>query len=456
MAPETSKIIDAGISVRHAKNWSVPEALREILQNYLDVRSEFDVGGSVTWCPNNETDDLGNAEISDQGPGLEMRHFAFGESEKGTDMIGQFGEGLKSAMLHLIREGRTVEIWSANYRVQPIVADSEIFGIPTLHYHFQEEEEFTQGTAIYVTCTQEELNDAKSYFVEFAKGKSNFSWIVENEVSLPGGKCYVNGSYICDIPSYYSYHLTDKRIINRDRNSVDMAKVKDILVNLIRWSDNNRLIQTFMELLLDKHDYLENQLFVPISSGNRDKWTRIWKEKIAPTITWTNRPILLSSGNPAMDSQAEYDGYKVIQVSPFAKYCLEDILINVQEQTVKDKMSAQFRVRQKDLNQEEFRNLSMAKKLVRKHYTRELPLGNVEVWENLCSAGGSPVWGQYNHSKDLILLDRSVLASFENTLHTLLHEAVHKKSGESDLTSEFQRALLNVAVGIITKHGKIK
>lgn len=46
MAP---KLIDSGISIRHAKTWQNPEAIREILQNYLDVRREFEVDGSITW-----------------------------------------------------------------------------------------------------------------------------------------------------------------------------------------------------------------------------------------------------------------------------------------------------------------------------------------------------------------------------------------------------------------------
>lgn len=443
MAP---KLIDSGISIRHAKTWQNPEAIREILQNYLDVRREFEVDGSITW-----DEEQGIATVQDFGPGLELRHFAFGETDKQSSSIGQFGEGLKSAMLHLVRENRKVRIYSKQYIIEPTIQTSSVFGIETMHYLLSEEQDPTRhqpGTKITVECTAEELEQAEQYFMEFVERDANFTWLEEDKISLPGGKLYVKGSYIQDINSEFSYHFGEEMApyLNRDRNFMDKQQIQDRIERYLERTESDRVIQWLMEMFVDDKNVFETTLYVTIPSHRLDVWQKIWETKVAPTIS--SRPILISSGNVDMDATAQYNGYHILHLSRKAEYCLSNILQNVLEQMQKEKIKQQHIVRQKNLNQEEYRNLSLAKKLIRKHYAN---CGIVVIYDGLITEAGRSCDGQYLRYKDVIKLNRNILMDFDRTLHTLLHETVHKVSGEGDLTERFEQALLQVAVEMMKK-----
>lgn len=104
------------------------------------------------------------------------------------------------------------------------------------------------------------------------------------------------------------------------------------------------------------------------------------------------------------------------------------------------------------MESEEYENLMWAKRMVRKHYAE---VGKVQVAERPqalvgCGDDGQ-VNGLYDPNTGTIYLNRAILTSREQTLHTLLHEKVHQQSGAGDLTAAFERALLNVAVGMIMK-----
>lgn len=449
MAPQ---LIDSGISIRHAKQWKTEEAIREILQNYLDVRSEYNVSGRIVWDGHDAQSDrpeMGTATIQDYGPGLELRHFAFGESEKRADAIGQFGEGLKSALLHLVRENRNVRIYSKHYVIQPTIQTSAIFGIETLHYLLEEEPNEAKhpvGTKIVLDCTAVELEAAEQYFLEFAEKDPTFTWLEKDKISLPGGRLYVKGSLIANIDSEFSYHFGEDMAssVNRDRNAMNMTNVTYKVESMLENTESKKVMQWLMELFLEDRDVFETRLHIRIPSYRRDIWQKVWEQKVAPTIS--SRPILLSSGNVDTDARTQYKGYHVLSLSGRALYCLEAIIESVLTQITKDRAKQQRIVRQKDLNQEEQRNLSLAKKLVRKHYAN---CGIVVIYDGLATEAGRECDGQYITDKDLIKLNRDILMDFDRTLHTLLHETVHKVSGEGDLTERFERALLQVAVEML-------
>ena len=83
------------ISSNYVSAWTVQDATRELLQNAMD---------SGEWRV--EAD----GSLVNKGT-LRPEHFLLGCSEKtSSDAIGQFGEGLKLALLVLARNGYTVSI----------------------------------------------------------------------------------------------------------------------------------------------------------------------------------------------------------------------------------------------------------------------------------------------------------------------------------------------------------
>ena len=115
------------------------------------------------------------------------------------------------------------------------------------------------------------------------------------------------------------------------------------------------------------------------------------------------------------------------------------------------------RIAIKDLTDEERNNLKIARKLVERYYNS---VGEVVIMENLDgvvnAARGSKVNGAYELRTGKIYLRRGILNDLRQTLHTLLHEAVHKYTGADDCTAAFERALTGVSVNIILGLEKLK
>ena len=99
------------IESSYCDNWTIRDAIREIIQNGLDT------GTKVSIIPCN-TDGKEKWEISDRGAGVKLSDFIIGRSSKrgNGSVIGQFGEGLKIGCLVLAREGRQVSILSLGKR----------------------------------------------------------------------------------------------------------------------------------------------------------------------------------------------------------------------------------------------------------------------------------------------------------------------------------------------------
>ena len=203
-ATTTTRLLGTAISPEYIRDWNISMAIRELLQNLLDTKREFGASGAARYNKKQ-----GIAELRDDGPGLELRHLALGISEKGAGSVGQFGEGLKLALLLFARENRFIEVRSKNYRLTPLIKESE-FGTETLFFGVEELGSYVQGTIIRFRCSQKELNEGKSYFPTEFKVSSEYrvSWVLKDKISLPGGRVFVNGSMVTTLENaLFSYHL---------------------------------------------------------------------------------------------------------------------------------------------------------------------------------------------------------------------------------------------------------
>ena len=90
--------------------------------------------------------------------------------------------------------------------------------------------------------------------------------------------------------------------------------------------------------------------------------------------------------------------------------------------------------------------LREAIRLTKKYYANP---GRIEISQTLKATNGTTVAGLWDPRKGVIKLQRDQLVDLRTTSHTLLHETVHKVSNALDCTSEFEDALLNVAINMI-------
>lgn len=95
-------------------SWSVREGLRELVQNARDAEKQFNAPFSIEWYHGATGRDT--LRITNEGCNLDRESLLFGHTTKygNSEMIGSFGEGLKLAMLVLVREGLKLKIYTGN------------------------------------------------------------------------------------------------------------------------------------------------------------------------------------------------------------------------------------------------------------------------------------------------------------------------------------------------------
>lgn len=446
---EVKRII-TGISPNYVKNWDVIKGIREIIQNYLDTKNEFRCKGYI-----HHKDGL--AMVKDFGPGLEPKHLALGVSEKGSDAIGKYGEGLKLALLVLARERRNVEIWSNGTIIRPDIEHSDLYGTEVMVFNIQPMQpchaKTHQGTTIRFQCSKDELEAAKSYFKCFLSEKSGFKWIEKDRISLPGGYIYINGARVGKISdALFSYHLYEKEtgdIGNRDREVIDQEKVEPYIRKILAETSSLTVMRKVLKALINREYSWEIKIGLPswmISKKSRSLWKRAFYEIVG------TKDAVLSSWRIDDNTRAGYLGYKVVDISGHGWWDLLNYvgIKTAAEIAAEDGKKSSKRIAIKNLTDEERNNLKIAKRLVGKYYN---PVGEVIIMEDLTgmvnAARGLTINGACELKTGKIYLRREILSNLHQTLHTLLHEAVHKYTGADDCTAAFERALTEVSVNII-------
>ncbi len=447
------KRIVTGISPNYVKNWDTIKAIRELIQNYLDSKSEFGCKGYICYK-------RGMAVIKDFGPGLEPKHLALGISEKSQGAIGKYGEGLKLALLVLARERRKVEIWSNGTIIRPTIEHSDLYGTEVMVFDIHPMQpchaKTHQGTTIRLQCSKDELEAAKSYFECFLSKKSGFKWIEKGKkgkISLPGGYIYINGARVGKISdALFSYHLYEKEtgdIGNRDREVIDQEKVEPYIRKILTETSSLTVMRKVIKALIDRECSWEIKIGLcswMVSKKSRPLWKRAFYEIVG------TKDAVLSSWRMDDNIRAGYLGYKIVDISGDGWW---DLLSGVGVKTAaeiatEDGKKSSKRIAIKDLTDEERNNLKIAKRLVEKYYNL---VGEVIIMEDLTgivnAARDSKINGAYKSRTDKIYLRREILSNLDQTLHTLLHEAVHKYTGADDCTAAFERALTEVSVNII-------
>jgi hypothetical protein len=437
--------IETGIAKSYAKNWTVEQALRELVQNILDLRAEG-IETRISWAD-------GEASFKDYGAGLELRHLAVGISEKGSvDAIGQFGEGLKLALLVLAREGRAVQIRSRGRIIRPVLAVGQ-FETETLSFEIEpmapRHAATHMGTTIRVECSEDELQAGKAYFLAY----ESVDWLERGRISRPeageSGWIYINGSRIAQLDGMrFNYHMSGeeaRNLMNRDRQTVDAGEANGLVAKIIARTSSTEVIGTILRDAVgnDRSWEIQNVSIASFDMRGRESvWMRVWNANFPANA--------VLPGDGTDNRRAEYRGYQVLTgVSIWWTHLLSKIGV-ASAREVSHEQVAHIEI--PELTADEQSRLDWALATIKENYA---DAGTVKVAVDLDglvgAAAGTKVLGCYDRATDTIYLRQSQLESAKATLSTLLHETVHKVSGAEDLTAEFENALLQVAVGILVR-----
>ena len=444
---ETTRTLGTSISPEYVKNWTLEMAIRELLQNLLDTENEFG-------CPISVRRKEIFAVLRDNGPGLELKHLALGISEKGETSIGQFGEGLKLALLVFARENRYIEVFSKDYSLVPVIKESE-YGTPTLFFNLREGLKHIEGTLIKFRCTENELNAGKRYFpTKFNVKGSKVKWVVKDKISLPAGKVYVNGSLIMEFEekeALFSYHLTGaeaKGLSNRDRTVVDQGKlryaIKEEIIDKTSAKDMMPWLKRIFQVFLTQTE-VGIQMLPSLEENLRPSFNYSDEEKEEVVALWSKvvgkRGVIATRDRK--DVLAKRLGYEPIVLhSQTWEWRLTAYGIKTSEDIVKEKPLSEMAdtIPEAELYDEERENLEMAKKLVTNYYADPGYIGVVDSLKDFVSSYSSCALGLYHSSDDKIFIVRDVLVSLEQACKVILHETVHRVTGAGDLSEQFQNA----------------
>lgn len=188
--------IEYPMSENNVPHWGVWEMIREILQNAIDA------GGIVCHYEN------GQLTISNEGQ-MDRRVLLLGESQKNTGAIGQFGEGMKLAMLVAARLKRIIKVYSGTERWIPSMQHSETFHSQVFCIDTEEVE--NDGITVILEVSESEWLDAKSKWIDNPTGMLK---------DIEAGTMFVGGLYVCKLDGFeYAYNFDPNNVrLNRDRD----------------------------------------------------------------------------------------------------------------------------------------------------------------------------------------------------------------------------------------------
>lgn len=228
------KRVPISISADYVAHWGNWEAIRELLQNAIDTK-DYSV----------EEHDC-NLTITSRGGKIPIKALLLGNSGKRDDdeAIGTYGEGLKLAMVVLLRNGKTLSIKNGNDLWTPIFEYSDLFEGESLSVVI-EENIYPGEEDVVVTVSGLNWSDVEEFYENYVDLPS----LGEGEIGAESSRgialyrkyetddeaeeaqfadrldsrVFVNGLYVGTVPGkyYYDYSFRPEHLnLDRDRNTV--------------------------------------------------------------------------------------------------------------------------------------------------------------------------------------------------------------------------------------------
>jgi len=403
------------ISTGYRANWGDWESVREIYQNAVDTGEKV----KVTTGANSIT-------IRDYGEGFGLRNLIIGESSKdGVTSVGKFGEGLKFALLALVRSGKTVEISTGDLRIIPRLEDT--FGANTLAIDYGP----LPGTSIQGTKVK--ITGLTETFPERFLPPNRVLNFQDRVLADKPGQLFIKGIYVKNIESGYGYNLNMERE-NPMTGDVDQYNVNRRIAEIMR-NTNDRDYVRYIVGIVDRGESSKVELQWSTYINGDMKHPVIWREEVESRF---GKNVCRETGSRE-SSLAQYYGYRTVRGEyPILHSILQEDQVVIQKHTRKE-----TRLSRDSVSPEARANLDQARDLI----TRAHPEHNKpEVW--IVRFEDSDTLGVCSGGR--IKISANVLESgFRKTLATLIHEYAHLISGANDLTPEFEHALTDVSTRII-------
>jgi len=408
------------ISTNYRKEWGEWASVREIVQNAIDS----DGKASMDYDESTQT-----LIVEDDGSGFEPRHLMIGETEKdGESTIGMFGEGLKFALLALVRDGKEVSIKSKDKTYIPKL--TRMFDRDALEIQYCDSEPY-RGTQVTVKGLSQSYEDR---FLSLDREKCFQSYPILDRKEL-----FIKGIYVKPLKdSLCGYNL------NIERENPISGDVSDYAIGFgIRDLIQHTEDRDYIKLLLRGNGTKEPQGHLheyrcgyPSASSwyfsTKDLWIEIIEEMFGPLDRLCRRTCTEGS------SLASYYGYKVLDLpANFLYHFIPDDIEAARKAQSNIKYAA---IEDKDLDSDQLKGLMNMRAIVRYLYIPEIKKVQAAVFTS------SSVFGCFEES--VIFISSSILGA-KKAFSVLLHEMVHARYGAEDASIQFINGLHDLVGDIL-------
>jgi hypothetical protein len=435
------------------EDWDLSDAIRELIANAIDEAML-----TKTRAPELTKDSLGCWHVRDFGRGLRYQDLIQSENPEkraSPSVIGKFGIGLKDALATFERRGVKVLIKSRYGDITLSRVSKHSFeDIVTLHATvLPPSSPDLEGTDCCLPgVADSHVSAAKQMFLRFnaagAIEETTFGAVYPRSTS--GGVVYVNGMKVAEEPNFlFTYNITSlnsaiRRALNRERRNVGRMAYVDRVKSILLACKSREVAKSLADDLEEEgtgeqHDEMT--------------WLDV-QEHAARVLNAQKKVVFLSPAQvaerPDIVDEARSTGHRIITVPERLSNKIQgtrDVCGNpiLESREFTKQRNESFRyswVAPESLTPTERATWNWADRILRHIGGRPANVRGIRISETMsCGALSRPEVGTWVPSEGLIVIKRTELRSLDAFAGTLLHEAIHAKTGLSDVSREFESKL---------------
>jgi hypothetical protein len=437
------------------ENWDLHHAVREIIANALD--EQF-----LTNSQDIEIFKNGDLWIiKDYGRGLRHFHLTQNENKEKLDnpnVVGKFGIGLKDALATLYRKNSVVRINSKFHMISIVSIPKQGFqDIETLHAVIEDslDDSFVGTEFILSNISDDYIEMAKMFFLKFS-GENIIETTKNGQVIQKKGNkanIYINGVKVAEEDNFlFSYNITTitstiKKFLNRERTNVGRTaysdSIKRILLSSIKLEVAEIMAEDFKNLTLGHHHdelgWIDVQEHAVKILNEQEKYIFITPDEIIENVSVIdiakneNNEVIFIPENlrNRIQNTTDFQGNKIVDLGNFVSSYNDSFTFNFIEPD--------------DLNESEKSIYAYTKEII--HVFGGMPDGVFDIkisFTMRTDLYGYETLGCYDSGNRFIVVSQKTLSSLSKYAGVLIHELIHAKTGNTDVTRAFECDLTNV------------
>ncbi|MFC2093845.1 ATP-binding protein [Bacteroidota bacterium] len=449
------------------ENWETHHAIREIIANSLDEQLLTNTKDVEITKQNNSW------HIKDYGRGLRYTNLTQNENQEklsNQKVIGKFGIGLKDALATFDRKGIKVLAKSKYGDITLSKTSKEGFAdIITLHASISDptDTNFIGTEFIINGATDEDISKAKNLFLRFTGEQIIETTKAGDIVNKIGscGKIYINGVKVAEEENFlFSYNITQltaaiKKSLNRERSNVGRTAYTDSVKRILLGCKSTNVAKALA-------DDLQN-----INYGTaHDELSWIDVQEHSVKILNQNEKVLFVTSmdimlHPDMIEEAKESGHQIISIPENLKEKIKGGLdfsgkpiIDISQFATDYNESFSFEfVAIENLTKDEREVFNLTDEILNLIDGKPKIVKNIKISTTMRKDFflENETVGIWESSTSSIIILRKMLNSVKDYAGTLIHEAIHAKSGLGDIGRSFEHEL-TIAIGQVCEKALTK